>query len=170
MIIGAKRIIEIIEKQTDGESFLSFDNVKEIKTICERWIDIQENDGDPVDAHSLANVVLRTQSHFSYNRYEGLDITTRYVASTARAAFIAQIQDDDEKESIPEGILDIERNIIKIDSQTAISMAHHILGDKKPKVTVIQNDTPVYLEIMDNLHKIIKGQQETISRLVEEMK
>lgn len=165
MIIGAKKIIEIIGKYADMALDHGLDeDHKMIKNICERWIDIQENDGNPHDTISLVNTVLVSRTRFHYDPLNGLNITMGYVGSTPRAAFLATVNDTDTPEAVP----DIERNFMRIDADTAISMAHRIIGDQKPVIIREKNNNNgLFLGIMNNLQGIIENQQETIDALME---
>lgn len=166
MIIGAKRILEIVkdlDKAVLPDS--SHHLVGEIRHICERWIDIQENDGNPVDASSLANTFLKKQTLWNYNLQSGLYITNLYAPSTFRASLLEQVEDN-EKNNIPMDNI-VERNYINIDARTAIQIADEILKNrKKDKIVVYQSSVPRYLELINSFHNIIEDQQDTIDSLV----
>ena len=174
MIIGAKNILDIVNRylkvDPDGEvGYLQ--DMREIKEICDRWIDIQNNDGNIIDGSSMDNVVLKKQIHWDYNIMEGLKISCAYAPSSARASFIAAIQDDEEPTIPIEGV--IEKSSIQMDIHTALKLANEIFKlkeePKREKITIMQNSGPLYIEVMNGLHKIIEDQQVTIDSLVKRL-
>ena len=157
MIIGAKRILEIISKITDTGLY-SEESMQEVKKICDRWINIQKNN---IDGSSM---VLKKQLYWEYHLRDGLNITGVYAMSTVRQSFLSTMTDEEEKMFSEKDI--IEEVHINIDAMTAIRIADEILKNtKKEKKEVYQKSAPLYLEVMDNLHNIIRDQQTVIDRL-----
>ena len=170
MIIGAKRILEIISKITDTGLY-SEESMQEAKKICDRWIGIQNNDGYNIDGSSMDNVVLKKQIHWDYSIMEGLKISCAYAPSSARASFIAAVQDDEEPTIPIEGV--IEKSSIQMDVHTALKLANEIFKlkeePKREKITILQHSGPLYIEVMNGLHRIIEDQQKTIDTLMERL-
>ena len=161
MIIGAKRILEIISKITDTGLY-SEESMQEVKKICDRWINIQKNN---IDGSSM---VLKKQLYWEYHLRDGLNITGVHAMSTVRQSFLSTMTDEEEKMFSEKDI--IEEVHINIDAMTAIRIVDEILKNtKKEKIVVYQNSAPLYLEVMDNLHNIIRDQQTVIDRLVEKL-
>ena len=161
MIIGAKRILEIISKITDTGLY-SEESMQEVKKICDRWINIQKNN---IDGSSM---VLKKQLYWEYHLRDGLNITGVHAMSTVRQSFLSTMTDEEEKMFSEKDI--IEEVHINIDAMTAIRIVDEILKNtKKEKIVVYQNSAPLYLKGMEALHKIIEGQQETIDKLAERL-
>ncbi len=92
MKMGAERIIEIIiqfdklQLHTDDENLMN-----EIKTICQRWLDIQ-NDGNIFAMNSLQ--FIDKQFGFNSQLMNGLAIVGHFKRSHAREAFLKNLTDD----------------------------------------------------------------------------